>query len=355
MPSAPASSPARSSALTPTRRSSPAASPRWRASARRLAARRETLSGLSGLGDLVLTCGSPQSRNMSLGIELGKGQSLEDVLAKRLSVTEGVYTAGALVEMAAARGIEMPIAQAIHAVISGLATVDEAIEALLARPLRAEADMAALPAKAASSNHRPRHPIENRHTIAVIRQHQTARCPRNSLRPREHHALRTDLHRQAEQPRDPQGEPPRPSGISARPRRHARVRRPFHRARRSDDERKPRGDRGSDAQAARRIAAATRSPRPGCSHRSTFAPGCGPSTLPTRKSNREFRPWRIGCSNRSARPGRGTNRRSGPKGAEWTGVRNYQARNNMRAMKDGDLGFFYLSGGDKSAVGIVKV
>ena len=104
-----------------------------------LGARRETMTGLSGLGDLILTCGSPQSRNMSLGIELGKGQSLEDVLAKRLSVTEGVYTAGALVEMAAARGIEMPIAQAIHAVISGLATVDEAIEALLARPLRAEA------------------------------------------------------------------------------------------------------------------------------------------------------------------------------------------------------------------------
>ena len=103
-----------------------------------LGARRETMAGLSGLGDLILTCGSPQSRNMSLGIELGKGHSLKDVLAKRLSVTEGVYTAGALVEMAAARGIDMPIAQAVHAVISGLATVDEAIEALLARPLRAE-------------------------------------------------------------------------------------------------------------------------------------------------------------------------------------------------------------------------
>jgi glycerol-3-phosphate dehydrogenase (NAD(P)+) len=103
-----------------------------------LGARRETLTGLSGLGDLVLTCGSAQSRNMSLGIELGKGQSLNDVLAKRLSVTEGVYTASALVETAAARGIDMPIAQAVHAVISGLATVDEAIEALLARPLRAE-------------------------------------------------------------------------------------------------------------------------------------------------------------------------------------------------------------------------
>jgi glycerol-3-phosphate dehydrogenase (NAD(P)+) len=104
-----------------------------------LGARRDTLTGLSGLGDLVLTCGSSQSRNMSLGIELGKGQSLNDVLAKRLSVTEGVFTASALVETAAARGIDMPIAQAVHAVISGLATVDEAIEALLARPLRAEA------------------------------------------------------------------------------------------------------------------------------------------------------------------------------------------------------------------------
>jgi glycerol-3-phosphate dehydrogenase (NAD(P)+) len=104
-----------------------------------LGARRETLTGLSGLGDLVLTCGSPQSRNMSLGIELGKGKSLSEVLGKRLTVTEGVYTAGAVVEMAASRGIDMPIAQAVHAVISGLATVDEAIEALLARPLRAEA------------------------------------------------------------------------------------------------------------------------------------------------------------------------------------------------------------------------
>jgi glycerol-3-phosphate dehydrogenase (NAD(P)+) len=104
-----------------------------------LGARRETLTGLSGLGDLLLTCGSPQSRNMSLGIELGQGRRLKDVLKKRLTVTEGVYTAGAVVEMAAARGIDMPIAQAVHAVISGLATVDEAIEALLSRPLRAEA------------------------------------------------------------------------------------------------------------------------------------------------------------------------------------------------------------------------
>ena len=104
-----------------------------------LGARRETLTGLSGLGDLLLTCGSPQSRNMSLGIELGQGRSLNEALARRLAVTEGVHTASAVVTLAKAHGIDMPIAEAVHAVISGAATVDEAIEALLARPLRAEA------------------------------------------------------------------------------------------------------------------------------------------------------------------------------------------------------------------------
>jgi glycerol-3-phosphate dehydrogenase (NAD(P)+) len=103
-----------------------------------LGARRETLTGLSGLGDLVLTCGSPQSRNMSLGVALGEGRNLGEVLTSRLSVTEGIYTASAVVEMAAARGTDMPIAQAVHAVVSGLATVDEAIDALLTRPLRPE-------------------------------------------------------------------------------------------------------------------------------------------------------------------------------------------------------------------------
>jgi len=103
-----------------------------------LGARRETLTGLSGLGDLILTCGSDQSRNRSLGIALGEGKSLEQALGKRVTVTEGVYTAGALVETARARNIDMPIAEAVHAVISGRAGVDEAIGALLARPLRAE-------------------------------------------------------------------------------------------------------------------------------------------------------------------------------------------------------------------------
>ncbi len=103
-----------------------------------LGARLDTMIGLSGLGDLVLTCGSPQSRNMSLGIALGRGETMDAALKGRLTVTEGVPTANAMVEAARARGIDMPIAQAVHSVISGGATVDQAIEALLARPLRPE-------------------------------------------------------------------------------------------------------------------------------------------------------------------------------------------------------------------------
>jgi glycerol-3-phosphate dehydrogenase (NAD(P)+) len=77
---------------------------------------------------------------MSLGLALGKGESLDQVLGQRPGVTEGVYTASALVAIAAAHDIDMPIAHAVHAVISGRATVDAAIGALLARPLRAEAE-----------------------------------------------------------------------------------------------------------------------------------------------------------------------------------------------------------------------
>src|SRR5690606_37107480 len=74
-----------------------------------LGARPETLNGLSGLGDLVLTCGSPQSRNMSLGRALGKGESLDQALSGKLAVTEGVYTAVAVNRLADERGIDMPI------------------------------------------------------------------------------------------------------------------------------------------------------------------------------------------------------------------------------------------------------
>jgi glycerol-3-phosphate dehydrogenase (NAD(P)+) len=104
-----------------------------------LGARTETLMGLSGLGDLLLTCGSPQSRNMSLGRALGQGQKLEEVLGQRRSVAEGVYTAAAVVRVARERGVEMPICEAVHAIVEGRMSVDAAIEGLLARPFRAEA------------------------------------------------------------------------------------------------------------------------------------------------------------------------------------------------------------------------
>lgn len=103
-----------------------------------LGARPETLMGLSGLGDLILTCGSPQSRNMSLGRALGQGQSLEQVLGERRAVTEGVYTASAVTRRAGELGVEMPISQAVHAIVSGDQSVDACIEALMRRPMRAE-------------------------------------------------------------------------------------------------------------------------------------------------------------------------------------------------------------------------
>jgi len=104
-----------------------------------LGARPETLMGLSGLGDLLLTCGSPQSRNMSLGRALGQGQTLEAVLGSRRSIAEGVYTAAAVVKVAAEKGLDMPISSAVHAIVAGRLTVDQAIDALLSRPFRAEA------------------------------------------------------------------------------------------------------------------------------------------------------------------------------------------------------------------------
>src|SRR5262245_10288364 len=103
-----------------------------------LGARPETLMGLSGLGDLLLTCGSPQSRNMSLGRALGQGQTLQTVLGSRRSVAEGVYTAAAVARVAAEQAIDMPISKAVAAIVAGHLTIDAAIEALLSRPLRAE-------------------------------------------------------------------------------------------------------------------------------------------------------------------------------------------------------------------------
>lgn len=103
-----------------------------------LGARPETLLGLSGLGDLILTCGSPQSRNMSLGRALGEGKSLEDILGSRSAVTEGIYTAQAVQRMASDRGIDMPISAAVCDIIEGRITVADAIARLMQRPLKAE-------------------------------------------------------------------------------------------------------------------------------------------------------------------------------------------------------------------------
>jgi glycerol-3-phosphate dehydrogenase (NAD(P)+) len=102
---------------------------------RALGARAETLVGLSGLGDLMLTCSSPQSRNFSLCLALGEGQPLNRANSK---LAEGVFTASALVAMAHARNIEMPIAEAVDAVLDGRLSIEAAIESLLTRPFRAE-------------------------------------------------------------------------------------------------------------------------------------------------------------------------------------------------------------------------
>ena len=101
-------------------------------------ARAETLMGLSGLGDLALTCNSPQSRNMSLGIALGEGRSMDEILGARRSVAEGVATAAAVASHARALGIDMPIAAAVAAVCHDGADLDEAIRGLLSRPFRPE-------------------------------------------------------------------------------------------------------------------------------------------------------------------------------------------------------------------------
>jgi glycerol-3-phosphate dehydrogenase (NAD(P)+) len=103
-----------------------------------LGAQAETVAGLCGLGDLVLTCSSPQSRNMSVGLALGGGQTLEQALSGKLSVAEGVASAPAVRDLARKVGVETPICEAVAAILAGQVGVDEAIARLLARPLREE-------------------------------------------------------------------------------------------------------------------------------------------------------------------------------------------------------------------------
>ena len=104
-----------------------------------LGARPETVAGLCGLGDLVLTCSSTQSRNMSVGVALGQGLTLEQALAGKLSVAEGVASAPAVRALARKLGVETPICEAVAAILAGEVEVDAAIAGLLSRPLKSEA------------------------------------------------------------------------------------------------------------------------------------------------------------------------------------------------------------------------
>jgi glycerol-3-phosphate dehydrogenase (NAD(P)+) len=99
--------------------------------------RPETLAGLSGLGDLVLTCSSTNSRNFSLGLGLGQGKPATELLADRRTVAEGAATAPVLREAAAAAGVDMPVTAAVCDLLDG-APVDQVVRSLLARPLREE-------------------------------------------------------------------------------------------------------------------------------------------------------------------------------------------------------------------------
>ncbi len=107
---------------------------------RKLGAQARTLSGLSGLGDLMLTATSAQSRNYSLGLELGRGVALQDILKGRRAVTEGVHTAKIAVRMADEMGIDMPICRSVAAIVTGRSTPDAEISRLLERPLRDETE-----------------------------------------------------------------------------------------------------------------------------------------------------------------------------------------------------------------------
>ena len=103
-----------------------------------LGGRAETLAGLCGLGDLVLTCSSPQSRNMSVGLALGRGQSLAGALSGKLSVAEGVASAPAVRALARGLGVDMPICETTAALLAGEIRLEDAVTGLLSRPLRHE-------------------------------------------------------------------------------------------------------------------------------------------------------------------------------------------------------------------------
>jgi len=103
-----------------------------------LGARLETFLGLSGIGDIDLSCNSPQSRNMSLGMELGRGRTLAQILGERITVQEGVHSASAIAELAARLGVDMPIAGLVDRVLNHGADTDKELDALMAQPFGVE-------------------------------------------------------------------------------------------------------------------------------------------------------------------------------------------------------------------------
>ena len=106
--------------------------------AKAMGARTETLTGLSGLGDLVLTASSPQSRNMAFGIEIGRGRTVAELMGPGAKLVEGVHTAPVAVELGKRRGVELPICEAVADVLAGRLSVDEALQVLMSRPLKRE-------------------------------------------------------------------------------------------------------------------------------------------------------------------------------------------------------------------------
>ena len=105
-----------------------------------LGAHKETLMGMCGVGDMMLTASSMQSRNYSLGYELGQGKTLEEILGSRNSVTEGVYTAEAVLTLAQKHGVDMPVSQSVYNCVGKSCSLDDTIRALMDRPLKAETE-----------------------------------------------------------------------------------------------------------------------------------------------------------------------------------------------------------------------
>jgi glycerol-3-phosphate dehydrogenase (NAD(P)+) len=109
----------------------------------KLGARSDTLMGLSGFGDVALSCSNHQSRNFAFGFALGEGQTLSDLMAPGAKLSEGAYSARVACELATRHGIEMPVAQAVADVLEQKCSIDEAVIRLMSRPLRAESEQTA--------------------------------------------------------------------------------------------------------------------------------------------------------------------------------------------------------------------